>query len=50
VKALVVLVGLASVALVQIGALMTEQAWYWRFLPSLVLSSAEDRRSPLACR
>ena len=48
VKAPMVLVGLASVALVQIGASITEQARYWRFLPSSVLSSADVRSSPLA--
>ena len=38
----------ASVALVQIGASMTAQARYWRFLLSSVLSSAEVGSSLLA--
>jgi hypothetical protein len=50
VKVPVVLVGSASVALVQIGASMMAQAQYWRFLLSSVLSSANNGSSPLACQ
>ena len=48
VKVPVVLEGLARVALVHSRASIMEHAWYWRFLLSSVLSSADVGSSPLA--